>query len=62
VRPLIHLSGARLDDFLPGAAVLHQRHAVRHQHALDLGARHFRVLDDEQVHQVLDVGQVIGGE
>ena len=60
VRPLIHVFRPGFGDPLPCAILLHHRHAQWRQHAVDLLFGHRRcILDDEQVHVILDIRQVL---
>ena len=60
VCPLIHVLRPGFGDLFPGTALFHHRHAQRRQHAVDLlFGNGGRVLDDEQVHVILDVRQVL---
>ena len=60
MRPLIHVLRPGFGDLFPTAALFDHRHAQRRQNAVDfLFGNRRRILDDEQVHIILDVGQVL---
>jgi hypothetical protein len=60
VRPLVDLSRPRLDRFRPRLALLDVRHAIGRQDAQHLRHRDLaRLLGDDQVGEVVDVGQYV---
>jgi len=63
VGPLVEFLRPGLDQFLPGRALLDEGHAPRAQDTHHLGHRQAAgLLDDQDVHQVVDIGQVLAIE